>query len=409
MFRHACHCARVPGGLPSSLRTAAGKVFPASERLALLASCPARSRPVVPALLPSPLRSAFLHAGSATRLALSPRSAVPTPWARAVLPASWPRPPLSVLQAVKLRRYSRPHWYDDRDQHKNSWWSRTSRGKYLAYVFPRRGAAWGWGSWHGRLDPHRTVYVLLGINTAVFVAWKYAEELYRQEGNWKFLAFMRRNFSAGYLSSVRDGRVWTFLTAAYSHRDFSHFLLNMVVLFSFGPAVAYTIGTGSFLALYHAAGLVSTVGSVAYTRLFMPRFSQEFIGASGSLMVRIPAIYRLMADSGAGRKDAIVFLRSYSSATTDPFSSLAAPGYHHPLCMHVSANADLPLHAPPRPRRTGSGWLRLDGHFWGFRGVAGVRRQRKHRPSLWSGDRDVVLPCEIQKMIVEYRRSVICL
>src|SRR5690349_5212330 len=51
-------------------------------------------------------------------------------------------------------------------------------------------------------------------------------------------------------------RPWTVLTYALLHRDFLHIILNMLVLFMFGPPVEDRIGSRAFIGLY----VVSAVG-----------------------------------------------------------------------------------------------------------------------------------------------------
>ncbi len=38
---------------------------------------------------------------------------------------------------------------------------------------------------------------------------------------------------------VRENRVWTLLTSAFSHFDLTHFLINNFVLYSFGKILFY--------------------------------------------------------------------------------------------------------------------------------------------------------------------------
>lgn len=107
----------------------------------------------------------------------------------------------------------------------------------------------------GDLDPQTALYGLMGLNVAVFGAWQVSNT---RRDLRSFLA-KHAIVSPG---AIADGRVWTLVTSAFSHRDFSHLLVNMITLYFFGGSVARTYGGRRLVGLYLAAG---AAGSAAHS------------------------------------------------------------------------------------------------------------------------------------------------
>lgn len=63
------------------------------------------------------------------------------------------------------------------------------------------------------------------------------------------------------IEGLRAGRVWTVLTAAFSHQEFMHLAANMIGLYFFGRDVGRLFGGKKLLGLYLAGG---AVGSLAH-------------------------------------------------------------------------------------------------------------------------------------------------
>jgi membrane associated rhomboid family serine protease len=75
-------------------------------------------------------------------------------------------------------------------------------------------------------------------------------------------------------------RPWSVLTYALLHVGFLHFLVNMLVLFMFGPPVENRIGSRSFLRLY----ILSALGGAMLSLLMLPLTgSAPVIGASAAV------------------------------------------------------------------------------------------------------------------------------
>ncbi|KAL0076389.1 hypothetical protein J3Q64DRAFT_1647607 [Phycomyces blakesleeanus] len=118
------------------------------------------------------------------------------------------------------------------------------------------------------INPMIVVNGIIGINSAVFGMWYYANESARSFGDPSWLCFMRRNFTAS-PEGIREGRIHTLFTACISHSSVVHFGVNMLLLHSFGTALALSLGAMRFLTLYAGAGVAGSIASVfnnAYIR-----------------------------------------------------------------------------------------------------------------------------------------------
>jgi membrane associated rhomboid family serine protease len=93
------------------------------------------------------------------------------------------------------------------------------------------------GARFDRLPNSTVLWSVVGINTIVFLTWKYAQHDAAMFRNPELLTKMYKNFVvSGY--NVAQGRLWTVVTSAFSHYDTMHFGINMFVLVSLGDAVS---------------------------------------------------------------------------------------------------------------------------------------------------------------------------
>ncbi|GJJ72612.1 rhomboid-like protein [Entomortierella parvispora] len=138
------------------------------------------------------------------------------------------------------------------------------------------------------------VYSIVAVNVAIFVVWQYAEGNATRFRDGRLLRFMFQNFSDSE-QNLREGRIWTLLTSTFSHREWYHILLNMMVLVSFGDPVWRLLGTGRFMAVYVGSGIASSLASVLYYQSLQPYLRRQqnkpisnsihySLGASGSIM-----------------------------------------------------------------------------------------------------------------------------
>lgn len=113
----------------------------------------------------------------------------------------------------------------------------------------------------GFINEKNVIVGIIVVNGIVFLTWRFAYLQLRSNHDQRLLEFMTKNFST-YLRAVgcrrhtltvvsvvswngvvRDNRVWTLLTSAFSHFDLTHFLINNFVLYSFGEPVHLLAGT----------------------------------------------------------------------------------------------------------------------------------------------------------------------
>lgn len=112
---------------------------------------------------------------------------------------------------------------------------------------PRPGGGWGGGGgWLS--DSDAVVKGLIGLNIAGFLLWRVAP------------GGMHTHATVS-IEGLRAGRVWTVLTAAFSHQDIWHLGGNMLGLYFFGRDVGRLFGGKRLLALYLAG---AAVGSLAH-------------------------------------------------------------------------------------------------------------------------------------------------
>ena len=78
-------------------------------------------------------------------------------------------------------------------------------------------------------DPQRVIWGLIGLNVAGFMAWRVDPR------------FMSRQATVSY-SALAEGRVWTLVTAAFSHYDPWHLAANMFTFYFFASTIPHLYG-----------------------------------------------------------------------------------------------------------------------------------------------------------------------
>lgn len=157
--------------------------------------------------------------------------------------------------------------------------------------YVRVGVARGRLRWYGRgvthLPIHVTVFsmnrstrlliaVLIAINVGIYILWNYGQAFGVSP------EFMAENFLISWLH-LEDGRYWTLLASAFSHNLLLHIVLNMMVLNSFGPIVAHTLGARRFLLFYLAAGLIGSLAHALVSNFLIGDGRVPALGASGAI------------------------------------------------------------------------------------------------------------------------------
>ncbi|KDR74534.1 hypothetical protein GALMADRAFT_250548 [Galerina marginata CBS 339.88] len=160
-------------------------------------------------------------------------------------------------------------------------WLSTSPRSYLRYHArqnPRKPPFLGF------LDkiPENTIfYGVIGLNSVVFIMWFMAVQKYKQEGDPSSVIWMQENFTNSW-KNISSGRIWTPLASCFSHRDWSHILLNGFTFFFMAPPVLQMLGSRQFIFLYFGGGLVSSFASTTYAK-WVGKNDYASHGASGAI------------------------------------------------------------------------------------------------------------------------------
>lgn len=122
----------------------------------------------------------------------------------------------------------------------------------------------------------RALPVIVGLNAVVFLAWLLAA---RGSELWSLLAV---NFMVS-TNRLEHGLWWTLITAAFSHQELWHFLLNMVVLWSFGSVLERLLGSRLFVVFYLVSAVVSSASHCLVSSLLLGDDRIAALGASGAV------------------------------------------------------------------------------------------------------------------------------
>lgn len=141
------------------------------------------------------------------------------------------------------------------------------------------------------------VVLLIGINTAVFGTWQYAE--ITQDA--KLLTWLPCNTTLSW-ENINAGRYHTIISSAFSHKDLPHFLFNAFTMWTFGSMLSFVPGVGAFhIATLALGGAVASSGAWLWhqevrngspkSRGFQDLFTQHYpqvrhqaLGSSGVVM-----------------------------------------------------------------------------------------------------------------------------
>ncbi|KAJ2812378.1 hypothetical protein H4S07_001446 [Coemansia furcata] len=145
-------------------------------------------------------------------------------------------------------------------------------------------------SFFSSLTPEAAVYLLIGVNGAMFLVWTTANQRFNSLGDPSMLTWLTKNCSTMWVN-LTEGRIWTLVTPAFSHVDPMHLFVNMFVLHSFGTDVARMLGTKRFLGFYLGAAVIGNLVSAVIRGVVIPlrtgdarSMMQPSIGASTSVV-----------------------------------------------------------------------------------------------------------------------------
>ncbi|KEP53686.1 S54 family peptidase [Rhizoctonia solani 123E] len=138
--------------------------------------------------------------------------------------------------------------------------------------------------WKRRIDranPDYIFYAILGVNGLVFLMWGWAQENLQKFRDPEPLRFMFKHFTTSW-TNVLEGRIWTLLTACFSHEMTGHLLVNGMSFWFMAPPVMRMLGNSAFLALYLGGGIASSTFSLVWNAVVQHRGGNAH-GASGAI------------------------------------------------------------------------------------------------------------------------------
>ncbi len=124
--------------------------------------------------------------------------------------------------------------------------------------------------------PLRAVPVIVGLDVAVFFFWQLART------SEPLARFLLVNFVVS-ADRLEAGLFWTLLTSVFSHQEFWHLGVNMVVLWSFGSILERLWGWRAFSAFYLAAGIAGSAAHAAACVWILHEPRIAALGASGAV------------------------------------------------------------------------------------------------------------------------------
>lgn len=131
------------------------------------------------------------------------------------------------------------------------------------------------------------IVALIGTNTAVFAAWQ--ASIYGHD--WRLRKIMNDNFTLSNRGLSKYHRYHTIVTSFFSQAETTHFLFNMIALYTFGSNTLYVLGRSRFMALYFGGGLVSSACHLAWPYVIPRNWPAYYstntesagLGASGAI------------------------------------------------------------------------------------------------------------------------------
>jgi rhomboid-like protein len=122
-----------------------------------------------------------------------------------------------------------------------------------------------------RGSPISVVNGIVAANVVVFLLWPVLP-----------IEVMAGHFLVSW-SHLEAGRVWTLVTAVFSHNMMFHIFVNMIVLVSFGPSLERLMGPARFLVFYLLAGVVGSLAHAVVSATLIGRPGQAALGASSAI------------------------------------------------------------------------------------------------------------------------------
>ena len=111
------------------------------------------------------------------------------------------------------------------------------------------------------------VWLLIGVNVLVWCLWRWSlDERARYQ-------FMMRHFTVS-LRALREGRLHTLVTAAFSQQELSHLFVNCFSLYAFGLPLGSILGWRRMLLVYLGGAVASSLSHILYQNALLPRLTR---------------------------------------------------------------------------------------------------------------------------------------
>ncbi|KAJ3521380.1 hypothetical protein NM688_g9023 [Phlebia brevispora] len=122
---------------------------------------------------------------------------------------------------------------------------------------------------------------IMVINGCVYMSWQFAHAQYTGARDPSYILWMRDNFTTS-MENFRAGRLWTLVTACFSHELTGHLFVNAFTFYFMAPPVLGALGNLGFLGLYLGGGIISSFVSLWWhARMNHPDMHSH--GASGAI------------------------------------------------------------------------------------------------------------------------------
>ncbi|KAG6890931.1 hypothetical protein C0995_000888 [Termitomyces sp. Mi166 len=130
-----------------------------------------------------------------------------------------------------------------------------------------------------RIPQNAVFWGIITINGVVFAIWTLTGQRARSEGVKEPYLWMLKNFTNNW-HNFSQGRVWTPITAIFSHEGVGHILFNGFTFYFMAKPVLELLGTRKFVFLYMGGGLIASMVGMGWSNLVKHKDVPSY-GASG--------------------------------------------------------------------------------------------------------------------------------
>ncbi|KAH3665774.1 hypothetical protein OGAPHI_003962 [Ogataea philodendri] len=196
--------------------------------------------------------------------------------------------------------------------------------------------------------PQQLLFGLIGVNVGVFLLWRARTVGLRTMNVLNKYFLLERGPSRT--------TQWSLLWSGFSHENFTHLLMNMFCLYSFGSTMIQVLGVVNFTSLYLISGVGASFASILFSAA-TGSFGLS-LGASGAISAVFAAFATIFPKAGI----AFFFLPIPGGAQ---MALLAFTVYNALGCVYKWGGLDYAAH--------------LGGTFLGYLYAKKLQRERRYR------------------------------